>query len=76
MKLKKAVLKSLKELNCPATYKMVYLHILENDYYDFSNTKTPDFSVSAALGNLYREQDFRIKRIYKGNNTFLYIYQD
>lgn len=72
--LKLVVLRSLKEINKPATYEMIYQHILENNYYDFSNTKTPQNSISAALGNLVRNGDLRVKRIYTGMHSYAYLY--
>lgn len=72
MKLKEAVLKSLKELNVPATYKNVYLHIVENNYYDFEDTVSPESSVSAALGNLSRNEVYGVKRTYLGKNLYEY----
>ncbi len=76
MMLKHVVLKSLKELDKPVSYHQIYLHILENNYYDFSNSKTPENSISAALGNLVREGDMRVKRIYNGEHSYLYRYVD
>lgn len=76
MKLKEAVLKSLKELNGTATYKMVLQHIKENNYYDFGDTFSPESSVSAALGNLSRNEAYNVKRVYKGKNLYEYILLD
>ena len=69
MKLKEAVLKSLKELNETATYKVVFQHIKKNSYYDFGDTISPESSVSAALGNLARDEAYNVKKEANSEGT-------
>lgn len=72
--LKEAVLKSLEELNRPVCHLTVYEHIVEKKYYDFYKAKTPEHSVSAALGELYRQGNPHIKRTKTDARSFLYEY--
>ena len=72
MTLKEAVLKSLEDLNKLSTYIEIYNHIVEFKYFDFGNSKTPNFSVSGVLTNLIQNNDTRIKRIKQTNGTYSY----
>lgn len=72
MQLKEAILKSLEEINSPATHRQIYYYIIENNYYDFIDSKTPEASVSSALGDFIRLNNLNIKRIKTKSNRFLY----
>lgn len=72
--LKEAALQSLKELNRPVCYITVYEYIVNNKYYGFYNAKTPEHSVSAALGELYKQGNPHIKRTKTDARSFLYEY--
>ncbi|OIV40355.1 hypothetical protein [Flavobacterium johnsoniae] len=74
MTLKEAILKSLDELNAVTNYSAVLNHIIEKNYYDFANAKTPGSTISAILGDFIRNGDTRIKRIKRdGGNYFYYL---
>jgi hypothetical protein len=63
MTIKEAILLSLKDLNDPSTYKIIYNNLVEKGYYSFSDAaKTPDQTVSAQLGEFIRKGDTRVKR--------------
>jgi len=76
MTVKEAVLKSLKDIDSPSTYKMIYRHIVDNNYYDFHECKTPEATVSAILGDFIRYKDKKIKRVKTESNKFLYSFED
>ncbi len=71
MKLKEALLKSLANINKPADYMTVYNHVIEKGYFNFGNSKTPESSVSAQLGQFIRDGDARVNRI-KVNGSYAY----
>lgn len=72
MTLKEAVLKSLDEINELTNYLEVYNHILEKNYYDFGEAKTPGSTISAVLGEFIRKGDSRVKRIKQQGGTYTY----
>ena len=55
-----------------ANYRQVYNHIIEKEYYDFGEAKTPDQTISASLGSFIRNGDTRVKRV-KGEGG-IYVY--
>jgi hypothetical protein len=72
MTLKEAVLKSLEEINELTNYLEVYNHIVEKNYYDFGEAKTPGSTISAVLGEFIRKGDSRVKRIKQQGGTYTY----
>lgn len=73
MQLKEAVLKSLEEINSPSTHRQIYYYIVDNNYYDFLNSKTPEATVSSTLGDFIRQNHPKVKRVKAKNNIFLYL---
>lgn len=72
MTLKEAVLKSLEEINELTNYLEVYNHIVDKNYYDFGEAKTPGSTISAVLGEFIRKGDTRVKRIKQQGGTYTY----
>ncbi len=72
MTIKEAILKSLDDLKEPSSHKMVYQHIVKNQYYDFKKGKTPEATISALLGDFIRANDTRVKRIKQSGGIYLY----
>jgi len=72
MTLKEAILKSLEELNKPIIYMDIYNHIVERNYFDFGNSKTPFLSVSGVLTDFILKNDTRVKRIKINGRTYSY----
>jgi len=72
MTLKEAILKSLEDINDITNYLTVCNHIVEKNYYDFGNAKTPASTVSALLGDFIRNGDTRVKRIKQDGGTYSY----
>lgn len=72
MKLKEAVIKSLDDLKGLANYLEVCNHIISKGYYDFGETKKPEMTISAQLGNFIRNSDTRVKRIKQEGGTYSY----
>ncbi len=71
MTIKEAIIKVLKEQKLALTYLEVTDKIIERNYIDWSNAKTPADTVSAQLGSFIRKNDTRVKRI-KGKRGFQY----
>ena len=71
MTIKEAILKVLEEQKSVMTYMEVNDKIIENDYIDWSNAKTPSDTVGAQLGHFIRQNDTRVKRV-KGKRGFEY----
>jgi len=71
MTIKEAILKVLEEKKSVMTYMEVNDKIIENDYIDWSNAKTPSDTVGAQLGHFIRQNDTRVKRV-KGKRGFEY----
>jgi hypothetical protein len=72
MKIKEAILQSLEDLKRTANYMDVHDHIIKNNYYDFKDAKTPPATISAVLGDFYRNGDSRVKRISGKGGSYLY----
>lgn len=72
MTIKEAILKSLEDINAVTNYMEIYKHIVNKNYYDFKDAKTPASTVSALLGDFIRNGDSRIKRIKENGATFSY----
>ena len=72
MTIKEAILQSLEDLKGISNYMEVYDHIIENNYYDFKDAKTPASTISALLGDFIRLGDSRVKRIKGKGGTFSY----
>lgn len=72
MTLKEAVLKSLDELNKPATYMELFNHINQKIYFDFGKSKTPYLSVSGILTDFIQKNDSRIKRVKIDGKSYSY----
>lgn len=73
MTIKEAILKSLEDIQKPATYLEIYRHIMEKNYYPhFENKDTPANTVSAQLGEFIRKSDTRVKRIKLPSGTLGY----
>ena len=69
MTIKEAILKVLEEQKSALTYMEVHDKIIEKDYIDWSNAKTPSDTVGAQLGHFIRQNDTRVKRV-KGKRGF------
>lgn len=78
MTVKEAIIKVLEEQKTSLTYLEVSDKIIERDYIDWSNAKTPADTVSAQLGSFIRKNDTRVKRIKgkKGFEYYLSKYED
>lgn len=72
MTLKDAVLRSLEDINDITNYSIVCSHIVDKNYYDFGNSKTPSATVSAVLGDFIRNGDTRVKRIKRSGGNYSY----
>lgn len=72
MKLKEAVIQSLDDLKGLANYLEVCNHIISKAYYDFGETKKPEMTISAQLGNFIRDNDTRVKRIKREGGIYSY----
>ena len=72
MTTKDAILQSLSDLKNLTNSIEVSRHIIEQNYYDFGDAKTPQGTVSALLGDFIRNGDSRIKRIKGKGGTYLY----
>lgn len=72
MTIKEAILKSLEDINSLTNYYDIYEHIVEKNYYDFKEAKTPASTISAFLGDFIRNGDTRVKRIKETGGTFSY----
>lgn len=72
MTLKEAVLQSLNDINEITNYLAVQNKIIEKNYYDFGQAKTPGATISAVLGDFIRNGDTRVKRIKQDNGSYWY----
>ena len=72
MTLKEAVLLSLNDISEITNYLAVYNKIVEKNYYDFGQARTPGATISAVLGDFIRNGDTRVKRIKQDNGTYWY----
>jgi hypothetical protein len=72
MTIKEAILKSLEDLKKESSHWDVYNNIKEGGYYDFKNSKTPESTISALLGDFIRTNDARVKRIKGKGGVYLY----
>ncbi len=72
MTLREAVLKSLEDINDITNYLTVCNHIVDKNYYEFGNAKTPSSTISAVLGDFIRNGDSRVKRIKQSGGTYSY----
>jgi len=73
MTIKEAILRSLEDLQQPATYLEIYKHIMDRNYYPhFESKETPTNTVSAQLGDFIRKSDTRVKRIKLPTGTLGY----
>ena len=71
MTIKDAILKALEEIGKPTNSNEVTKFIKTNNE-SILNTKTPENTVSAQLGDFIRNQDTRVGRIKQSNGTYLY----
>jgi len=71
MSLKDECLKVLEILEKPVSRTEVTDYIIQNNLYNFTNTKKPTASVSSELGNFIRRGDSRVGR-YKNDSVYLY----
>ena len=72
MTIKEAILQSLADIKGLMNYMDVYRHIIEKNYYQFTDAKTPAQTISAMLGDFIRNGDSRIKRIQGEGGSFSY----
>ncbi|MEO6521518.1 MAG: hypothetical protein ABIN91_07570 [Mucilaginibacter sp.] len=72
MTIKEAILKSLEDKNKISNYLEICNHIIESNYYDFKDAKTPASTISALLGDFIRKGDSRVKRINQPGGTYSY----
>ncbi|MDO5665092.1 MAG: hypothetical protein Q4G63_07540 [Bacteroidia bacterium] len=73
MTIKEAILKSLEDIGGLTNYTEVTHNIIDKDYYDFKEAKTPMATVSALLGDFIRNGDTRVKRIKESGTYFYYL---
>jgi hypothetical protein len=71
MTIKEAILKVLEEQKSALTYMEVHDKIIEKDYIDWANAKTPSDTIGAQLGHFIRQNDTRVNRV-KGKRGFEY----
>ena len=78
MTIKEAIIKVLEEQKRALTYLEVHDKIVEHNYVDWSNAKTPADTTAAQLGSFIRKNDTRVKRIKgkKGFEYYLSKYED
>lgn len=69
--IKDAIFKCLEDFQKPSSYMEVYKQMIDKSYYEFKNSKTPESTVSAILGEFIRHGDTRVKRI-KVKGIYLY----
>ncbi len=69
--LKEVILQSLNEIKGAATAKDIFMHIVKEKYYDFSDALTPENTVSAQIGYLFHE--LRVKRKKDGGKYKYYL---
>ena len=62
MTAKEAILKSMEDINKITNYMEIYRHIIDRNYYDFRDAKTPASTISALLGDLIRKWRFKNKK--------------
>ena len=72
MTVKEAIVKVLEHQKTPLTYMEVHKLIVDNNYVDWSNAKTPSDTTSAQLGSFIRKNDTRVKRIKNRKGYFVY----
>ena len=72
MTLKEAILLSLSDINGITNYIAIQNNIIEKNYYDFGQARTPGATISAALGDFIRNGDTRVKRIKQENGSYWY----
>lgn len=72
MTIKEAILQSLSDIKELTNSNKVCKHIIENNYYDFGDAKTPPATVSALLGDFIRNGDSRVKRVKGKSGTYSY----
>lgn len=72
MTIKEAILISLEDIGNVANYLELHTHIINNNYYDFKDAKTPPATISALLGDFIRNGDSRVKRIKVKGGKFSY----
>ncbi len=75
MTIKEAILKTLRDNKKFMNHKEVCDFIIKNDLAKFE-TKTPDATVSATLGDFIRKNDNRVKRIKNNNGSYLYYFSN
>jgi hypothetical protein len=73
MTIKEAILQSLEDISGLATYNDITQHIIQRNYIDFKDAKTPSSTVSALLGDFIRYGDSRVKRIKQSGGYFYYL---
>ena len=71
--LKEAALRALEDMKQPSNHWTVLKQIQEKKYFDFGDSRTPESTVSAQLGDLVRAGDSRINRVRQPNGTYLYF---
>jgi hypothetical protein len=62
----------LNDINEITNYLAVQNKIVEKNYYDFGQARTPGATISAVLGDFIRNGDTRVKRIKQDNGTYWY----
>jgi hypothetical protein len=73
MTIKEAILQSLEDIAGLTTYNEITQHIIQRNYIDFKEAKTPNATVSALLGDFIRNGDSRVKRIKQSGGYFYYL---
>ncbi len=71
MTIKEAILKSLEDMKKLVNHWEILEHIQENNYCEL-NSKTPEATISALLGDFIRKSDSRVSRIKKPENYYKY----
>ena len=72
MTTKEAILKTLEDLKKFVSSNEIYQHIIDKNYYDFRDGRTPTSTISAVVGDFIRKGDQRVKRIKGDNGKYLY----
>ncbi len=73
MTIKEAVLKSLEDLGGGVSSNDLCKHIINNNYYNFRDSKTPPATLATVCGDFIRNGDARVKRIKEGSSYLYYL---
>lgn len=73
---KEAVIKSLEDLAKGASSNEICNHIIEKQYFSFTEDKTPRNTIATVCGDFIRKGDSRVKRTKQGGSFLYYLTKD